>query len=155
MKKLYGLIALSLLVFGCDSLRSRDMSSMPAKSVWLTDFSQAKAQASKENKLVLLDFTGSDWCPHCIELRKKVFNSDQFAKYAADNLVLLEVDFPEKKELPEAQQKANDALAEQFNVEGYPTVVVVDATGKVLMREVGYDGASARRYVKMLEKLKL
>jgi len=97
---------------------------------WLTDLPKAQAQAKKENKLVMLDFTGSDFCVQCKILKKKVFDTKEFATYASTNLVLVEVDFPEKKKLPDEQKKANDALAEVYKIEGYPTIVVLDKEGK-------------------------
>src|SRR5690349_9327424 len=91
---------------------------------WLTDLPKAQAQAKKENKLVMLDFTGSDWCGWCIKLNKEVFSKPEFAKYAKDNLVLVEVDFPRRKEQTEQQKKANQELQEKYKIEGYPTIIV-------------------------------
>jgi protein disulfide-isomerase len=97
---------------------------------WMTDFNAAQARARAEKKLLFMDFTGSDWCPYCLMLQKQVFAKPEFASYAAKNLVLLEVDFPQSKTLPAAQKAANDALAQQFNVSGFPTIVVLDSSGK-------------------------
>ncbi len=121
-----------------------------AKSEWLTDFEKAKEVAKKENKSILLDFTGSDWCGYCIKLKKNVFNTADFEAFAEKNLVLVEVDFPRKK-LPEAQAKANEKLQEKFGVEGFPTILVLDAEGKKLGEEVGYGGDSPKVYIKKLE----
>src|SRR5213083_3508571 len=76
---------------------------------WLTDLPKAQAKAKEEKKLVMLDFTGSDWCGWCIKLNKEVFSKPEFAEYAKKNLVLVEVDFPRHKDLTEEQKKANDA----------------------------------------------
>ena len=65
---------------------------------WLTDFPKAQAQAKKDSKLVLMDFTGSDWCPWCIKLHNEVFTTPEFTEYAKKNLTLVQVDFPHKKE---------------------------------------------------------
>lgn len=80
---------------------------------WLTDAAKAQAQAKAEKKLVLLDFTGSDWCGWCIKLNKEVFSKPEFAEYAKKNLVLVEVDFPRRKKLSPAQNKANHPKAWQ------------------------------------------
>src|SRR6266702_7008943 len=97
-----------------------------AELEWQTDLSKAQAQAKKENKLVMLDFTGSDWCGWCIKLNKEVFSQPEFAKYAKENLVLVEVDFPRRKEQTEEMKKANQALQEKYKIEGYPTLIVLN-----------------------------
>src|SRR2546425_3314340 len=104
---------------------------------WLTDLPKAQAQAKKENKLVMLDFTGSDWCGWCIRVNKEVFSKPEFAKYAKENLVLVEVDFPRHKEQSAQQKKANQALMEKYKIEGYPTIIVLNGTGEK-MGELGY-----------------
>src|SRR6266576_2275839 len=120
MKKIaIGLIACwALLQAGAEELQ------------WLTDLPKAQAQAKKENKLVMLDFTGSDWCGWCIKLNKDVFSKPEFAKYAKENLVLVEVDFPRRKEQSEEMKKANQALQEKYKIEGYPTIIVLNGDGK-------------------------
>ena len=126
-----------------------------AKPEWLTDFSQAQAKAKAEHKLVLLNFTGTDWCPACMELEKKVFAKPEFAEYAAKNLVLVLVDFPDRKPQPEALQKANLALKDKFGVDGFPTLIVLDSDGKKVWTETGYDLVSGpKAYIAKLEKLK-
>jgi protein disulfide-isomerase len=97
---------------------------------WLTDAAKAQAQAKTENKLVLLDFTGSDWCGWCIKLNKEVFSTPEFAEYAKKNLVLVEVDFPRKKALGKAQKEANEALSKKYGIEGFPTLILLDGAGK-------------------------
>src|SRR5436190_8244706 len=91
---------------------------------WLTDLPKAQAQAKTEKKLVMLDFTGSDWCGWCIKLNKEVFSKPEFAEYAKKNIVAVEVDFPNKKKLDAAQKQANDALAKKYEIKGYPTIIV-------------------------------
>jgi protein disulfide-isomerase len=86
---------------------------------WLTSAPDAEKKAKEEKKVVLLDFTGSDWCGWCMKLKKEVFDTKEFAEYADKNLVLVEVDFPMHKKLPEAQQKSNSALQEKYKVNGY------------------------------------
>jgi protein disulfide-isomerase len=125
-----------------------------AEANWLTDLSKAQAEAKKERKLVLLDFTGSDWCPPCKQMHKNVLSTSEFADYAKDNLVLVMVDFPHFKQLPASQKTANEALRKKFGVQGYPTTVVLDAEGKELSKTVGYQGESAKEFVANLKKLK-
>lgn len=125
-----------------------------AEGEWLTDLAKAQAKAKAEKKLVLLDFTGSDWCPPCKNLHNTVLVSPEFTKFAKASLVLVEVDFPRTKKQSPELKAANAKLEEQFKIEGYPTVVVLDAGGKELFREVGYGGTPAKDYVAKLAKLK-
>ena len=103
-------------------------------ATWFNDFTKAQAQARAEGKFVLVNFTGSDWCGWCIKLRKDVFLKPEFETYAKSNLVLLEIDFPKRKLLPPPVQQHTQKLAEQFQVQGYPTLIVLDGQGKKLGR---------------------
>ena len=123
-------------------------------AAWQTDLPKAQAQAKAEKKLVLLDFTGSDWCPPCKALAKNVFAKPEFAAYASTNLVLVEVDFPTSKPQSAELKKANDALQEKFKIDSYPTVIVLDAEGKEVSRKSGYSGTTVKEYIAALEKLK-
>src|ERR1051325_3693222 len=125
-----------------------------AEGDWLNSLPKALEHAKKEKKLVLLDFNGSDWCPPCIKLKKDVFGSADFKKFAKDNLVLVDVDFPRRKAQPADIKAANDALSEKYKIEGFPTIIVLNADGKEVNREVGYDGESPKDYVGKLKKLK-
>lgn len=120
---------------------------------WQTDLPKAQAQAAKEKKMVLLDFTGSDWCGWCIKLNKEVFSQSEFQDYAKANLVLVEVDFPRKKKLSADQKKANDALAKKYDIQGYPTIIVLDGAGKKL-GELGYQPGGPKAFIASLDKLK-
>ena len=121
---------------------------------WLTDLAKAQAEAKKQHKLVLMDFNGSDWCPACKTLKKQVFSSPEFQAYAKQNLVLVDVDFPENKPQPAKIKKANQALAEKFGVDGFPTVIVLASNGKELEKKAGYEGESPTDFIAELEKLR-
>jgi thioredoxin-related protein len=105
---------------------------------WGDNYKEALATAAKENKKVLLDFTGSDWCGWCIRLKKETFDQPEFKNYADKNLILVEVDFPNGKTLPPEVKKQNDALQEQYHIEGFPTLILLDPQGKVINKNVGY-----------------
>ena len=124
-----------------------------AELEWLTDLAQAKSLAKAGNKLVLMDFTGSDWCPPCKQLKKNVFSSEEFATFAKAHLVLVEVDFPRAKKQSAELKKANQALSEKFAIEAYPTVIVLSPEGKQLSKDTGYGGTGAKDFVAKLEKL--
>jgi thioredoxin-related protein len=125
--------------------------SSPAATTWLTDLPKAQAQAKAENKAVLINFTGSDWCGWCIRLRKEVFAKPDFEEYASQNLVLVEIDFPKRKELPDALKKANRALAGKFDVEGYPTLIVLGADGQKLGK-LGYAPGGTKAFLSEMSK---
>lgn len=98
---------------------------------WSTDLEKALKQAKEENKSVLVEFTGSDWCPPCIAMRKNVFSKKEFIDAASKKFVLVELDFPKgDKELA----KKNKPLAEKYKIEGYPTVILLDSDGKEFTR---------------------
>jgi len=102
---------------------------------WEPDFNNAKKSAKEKNELILLNFSGSDWCGPCIVLRKDYLESPAFTAMANENLVLVNADFPRKKAnigTPE-QVKRNEGLAEIYNKEGsFPLTLLLDADGKVL-----------------------
>jgi protein disulfide-isomerase len=124
-----------------------------AASEWLTDLPKAQAKAKEEKKMVLLDFTGSDWCGWCIKLHKEVFSTPEFAEYAKKNLVLVEVDFPNKKKQSAELKKANDALQKKYSIEGYPTIIVLNGEGKKIGK-LGYMPGGPKAFIAELEKVK-
>jgi thioredoxin-related protein len=101
---------------------------------WQTDYKAALEQASKENKAVLLDFTGSDWCGWCIKMDKETFSQADFKKFAEKNLVLVELDFPRSKPQSAEVKNQNAELQAKYGIEGYPTLVLLDSKGKELAR---------------------
>jgi thioredoxin-related protein len=105
---------------------------------WTDDLTKAQAQAKTEKKLVLLDFTGSDWCGWCMKLDKDVFSKSEFKTYAKENLILVEVDFPNQKPQTKKVKDQNAALKKQYNVGGFPTIVILNGSGKEVARWGGY-----------------
>ena len=122
-----------------------------ANETWLTDLNAAKVQATQENKKLLLDFTGSDWCYYCKKLDAEVFATPEFQAYAK-NYILVRLDYPRHKEQPATEKAQNAALGKQFNINGYPTVILLDATGQELKREEGYNpGSGPKAYLTDLD----
>jgi thioredoxin-related protein len=108
---------------------------------WSHNYLQAKEAATKEHKFILVNFSGSDWCGPCIRLHKEVFTTDAFIKVANEKLILVNADFPryKKNQLPAAQQKINESLADQFNTKGiFPLTVLVAADGKIIKSWDGF-----------------
>lgn len=129
------------------------VSSSLAAAGWGDDYEKAMAQAKAEKKNVLLDFTGSDWCGWCIRLNDEVFSKEEFKKYAKDNLVLVEVDFPQGKRLPKKVKEQNDKLQKDHGVRGFPTIVVLDPEGKKL-GQLGYMEGGPKNFIAKLDELK-
>ena len=125
-------------------------------SEWQTDYEQALATAKAAKKCVLLDFTGSDWCGPCIQMKKVVFSKEAFLNYAKKNLVLVEVDYPRVKALPEKVTKQNERLLHQYDIEksGYPTVILLNPDGKSLGQLEGYNGERPADIIAWIEKLR-
>jgi thiol-disulfide isomerase/thioredoxin len=99
--------------------------------VWRADLPAALAQAGREDKHVLVDFTGSDWCSACIRLRRNILDSKAFMQWAGKQFVFVEVDIPQKPVLPAEQLAENKAVAEAYGVSGFPTIMVLNARGQV------------------------
>ena len=122
------------------------------KQLWGDNLETAKAQAAKNNKLVFVNFTGSDWCPPCMALRDNVLTQKAFLDFAERNLELVFIDFPKNKPLDEKVELANRALAEQYNIKIFPTVLVLDVDGTVVHREEELDNKNAKAYTADLKK---
>ncbi len=121
---------------------------------WSDNYEKAVAQAKAEKKLLLAEFTGSDWCPPCKKQAAEVFGKPEFKDYAAKNLVLVELDFPKSKTLTDEVKAQNKALQEKFAVRGYPTVIMLDGEGKELARWVGYSSGGPAEMIAKIDALK-
>jgi len=131
MKTSLRFVAAIVLLLGCAAARADE-------AKWLTDYKAALAEAKTAHKNVLIDFTGSDWCPWCIKMDKEVLTTPEFKQYADKNLVLELADFPNSKQLPQKVQDQNSDLQKQYSVEGFPTFILIDPSGKVLGQQEGY-----------------
>jgi thioredoxin-related protein len=119
---------------------------------WVTDFEAAKKSAAEGKKDLLLDFTGSDWCGWCIKLNEEVFSKEPFKAGTKDKFVMVELDFPRKKELDAKLKEQNEALQEKFQIQGFPTIMLCDATGKPYAK-TGYQPGGPEKYVAHLDEL--
>jgi len=120
---------------------------------WLNDFEQAKTLAQERHKLILLNFSGSDWCGPCIKMKREIFETPEFQSYADENLVLVRADFPRQKKnrLDAKQQEHNGKLAEQYNPTGkFPLTLLMTAEGKVIQEWNGYSNGSVTEFVDQL-----
>jgi protein disulfide-isomerase len=141
--------------FSCLLIALAFAASMACGSEWQTDYEQAMATAKAGNKCVLLDFTGSDWCGPCIQMNKVVFSKEAFLNYAKKNLILIEVDYPQRKKLPEKVTKQNERLMHQYGIDnsGFPTVILLNPDGKILGQLEGYGGERPADIIAWVEKL--
>lgn len=119
---------------------------------WLTDYDQALALSKSSGKPLFMDFTGSDWCPGCKLLKTEVFESPEFAAWAARSVILLELDFPRNKPQPAKEVEQNLKLNEKYLVEGFPTVIIVGIDGKELVRATYQPNVSAQRWIEVVAK---
>jgi len=120
-----------------------------ADGPWTSDFAAAKARARSEKKLLLVDFTGSDWCVWCKKLHAEVLDKDVFQTEAPKQFVLVELDFPNAKKLPEEVEAQNKKLAREYKITGFPTVLLLDAEGKVVAH-TGYRPGGPDKYMTQL-----
>jgi protein disulfide-isomerase len=142
MKQLYSTIFVLALFL---SISINVKAQQPKSLVWFLDYQQVTKFAEDENKPILLFFQGSDWCEQGKELQRDVFDNEQFVLYAAKRILCLYVDFPYKNKLSDEQNSHNNKLKKEFNIpadyeKGFPTIVIVSKSGKVLLHETGYNG---------------
>ncbi|MDA0767146.1 MAG: thioredoxin family protein [Verrucomicrobia bacterium] len=105
---------------------------------WTMDFDAATKMAAEKKLPLLLNFTGSDWCSWCKLMDEEVFAKEDWKKFAADNTMLVTLDFPEDEKIVPAKYKArNEMLKEQFHVGGYPTYIILDSDGKTVLGQLG------------------
>jgi protein disulfide-isomerase len=147
MKSFFSQLAASSLALALVS------STVFAAAGWSDDYEKGIAQAKAEKKLLVLDFTGSDWCGWCMKLDKEVFSKKEFKDYAKDNLVLVEVDFPQSKPQSKKLKEQNEKLQAKYGIEGYPTIVVLNGEGKKV-GQLGYQEGGPSAFTAKLDTLK-
>ncbi|MBQ7252417.1 MAG: thioredoxin family protein [Kiritimatiellae bacterium] len=133
-------VAALALAFSCFGLpaaaRPAESGAEPGK--WTMDFDAAKRVAAERHLPLLVNFTGSDWCYWCKLMDRQVFSEEAWTAWAADRLLLVWIDFPSDKTLvPMGYVLRNRALAESFDVDGYPTYVLVAEDGETVLGRLG------------------
>ena len=121
--------------------------------LWLNNLDEAKLEAKENHKLIVLNFSGSDWCGPCIKMHKQLFDSEEFKAYSKEKLVLVNADFPRmKKNQPDKKQLAiNSALADKYNKEGiFPLTLLLDASGKIIKRWEGLPKVTPAEFVSQI-----
>ncbi|MEQ8364617.1 MAG: thioredoxin family protein [Cyclobacteriaceae bacterium] len=130
-------------------------SGLIAEPNWQYNFDQAKAEAKRDNKPIILNFSGSDWCGPCIKMTRDIFDKDTFINYAARHLVMVRADFPrsKKNQLDPKQIKHNEVLAEKYNPQGkFPLTLLLDANGKVLKTWDGFKAGTPESFIDQINQ---
>ena len=117
---------------------------------WEENLETALQKAKAENKAVLVNFTGSDWCQWCIKLSDEVFSKSEFEDYAEDNLILVRLDFPRNIEQSAETKAYNNQLAQRYGVQGFPTVLLFNSQGQMVL-QTGYQPGGPVSYVEHLK----
>jgi len=130
-----------------------------AESGWITDYKKAQQEAKADHRLVLLNFTGSDWCGYCVQLDRAILSKPELKDYAGKNLVLLEIDFPRRNGPRWNAQsielkKQNMELAEKYDVQGFPTLVLLDGDGKTVWKYEGYFSGGVTAFLAELDRVR-
>ena len=146
MKQISALLVLFVFLFtSCNNGQSSS-----DKLNWNGNLEKAVEQAKKENKTVLVNFTGSDWCIWCKRLSSEVFQQKEFEEYAKKSLVLVILDFPKDIEQTQEIKEYNNTLAQKYGIQGFPTILLIDGQGK-LVAQTGYQPGGAAKYVEHLK----
>ena len=136
-----------ILSLGCSNTPASD------SLEWKTNVEEAIEIAKEENKVVLVNFTGSDWCKWCFKLNDEVFSLAEFEKYAAENLVLVKIDFPRSIPQTDETKSYNQSLAKKYGIQGFPTILIIDSADNLLAK-TGYQPGGAANYVSHIESFR-
>lgn len=123
---------------------------------WETNLDKAKLEASQSSKLILLNFSGSDWCIPCKKLEADIFETDYFKEYAGENLILVKADFPRQKknQLSPTVVKSNEKLASKYNADGvFPLTLLMDASGHEKLRLEGLPKGGVEYFVEKMDQI--
>jgi len=123
------LILFSLLVFSI---------TVSAQVNWIRDMKMAKAIATQNDQLILIDFWAT-WCGPCRVMDKKMWDLPEMQK-KSQHFVALKVDID-----------SNRDLALEYNIRSIPRVVVINVAGDILWDKTGF--SSAEPYLKMIDDM--
>lgn len=143
-KSLVGLLVIAAFLFGCSKNGSSD------NLKWETNLETALQKAKAENKAVLINFTGSDWCQWCKKLSTEVFSQDEFEKFAEEKLILVKIDFPRSIEQSMETKLYNNQLAQRYGIQGFPTILILKNDGRLALT-TGYVPGGPSNYIQHLQ----
>jgi len=153
VKKISVLLLAVFLLFGCAKNEAANDESKHETNnnlVWHSTIEEAVEVANKENKPILVQFSGSDWCKWCIKLNNEVFFTKGFADYAKDNLVLVNLDFPQALPQTDAVKNYNRTQMRKYGVRGFPTVLLMDKNANVVL-QTGYQPGGPSAYIQHIK----
>lgn len=140
-------VLVSALLCGCN----QDAVAADSPTLWRVDYDAALKQAAAENKSVLVSISGLQWCGWCKALENEVFSQPEFIEYAKTNLVCVLLDFSNSGRATNAEfAKQHEALLARFQVDGFPTVLILNPQGRVIKRD-GYQRGGAAKYVEFIK----
>ena len=142
----FGLVPVLLLALFTNAAAAGDV---PA---WQTDFHAAQARAKAQKKILLVAFTGSDWCPWCKKINAEIFEKEAFLTAAHKRFILVNIDFPHEKKLSDELKQQNEKLARAYKINSFPSVTLIKADGE-LMARTGYSSDGPEKYIKQLNGL--
>lgn len=147
MKQISAFLLLFIFLFtSCNNGQSASADGLN----WENNLEQAIEQAKKENKAVLVNFTGSDWCIWCKRLSSEVFQQKEFKEYADKSLVLVMLDFPRNVEQSAETQSYNRILAQKYGIQGFPTILIFNSQGKMIA-QTGYQPGGPEKYIQHIQ----
>lgn len=123
------------------------------EAIWPTNFAAAQARAKDQKKILLVAFTGSDWCPWCKKLKDEVFDKKPFTSVVHKQFVLVQIDFPHEKKLSGELEEQNGKLAKKYKINTYPSVLLLKPDGE-LIAHTGYSPGGPENYIKQLTGLR-
>jgi len=150
VKKISVLFIATMFLFGCADSNANDTNDTNGL-IWYTNVEKAVEIAKKEDKRVLVQFSGSDWCKWCIKLNDEVFNKKDFADYAKDKMILVNLDFPRTIAQTDEVKEYNRSMANKYGVRGFPTVLLLDKEGN-LVKKTGYQRGGPNAYVEHIKE---
>lgn len=150
MKKISLLVFATFILLGCANNNQASDDSKKNGLVWHTNVERAIEIGKKENKPVFVQFSGSDWCKWCIKLNNEVLNTKEFANYAKDNLVLVNLDFPRTIPQTDLVKNYNNSQMNKYGVQGFPTVLLLDKNGN-LVQQTGYLPGGPSAYIQHIK----
>jgi protein disulfide-isomerase len=141
-------LLIGIILSGCDQPA---VAQEEEAGFWMTDYDAALKKAAEENKYVLVNISGHEWCGWCIRLENEVFSKPDFKEYAEENLVAVLLDFARSGEATaEEHAEQHEALLKKFGVRGFPTVLILNPQGKVIERD-GYQRGGAPNYIDFIK----
>lgn len=149
MKKIGVLLISAMILFGCADSNANENDKNGLE--WHTNIEKAIEVATKENKPILVQFSGSDWCKWCIKLNDEVLNTKEFAAYAKDNIILVNLDDLRRTPQPAEVKEYNRAQMSKYGVRGFPTVLLMDKAGNVV-KVTGYQPGGPKVYIEHIKE---